>query len=267
MLRDPNALLLSIPFGETSQSISSPRYSWDSAERGHEPFVILQWTLEGEGVFEWQGKTHAVRAGEAFIAIIPEEGKYYYPKLAQEPWRVAWLNFYGALAESIFRRLREAFGPIISLPGRSAAGVMALRLAELAETRTFPDPHEASVAGYAFAVEWLRQLTRPMMQLGDPVQVAIALCAARFREPLGVKELASATGLSREHFTRLFTERTGLSPARYLRGLRVNAARQMLRRQDSPLKEVALRCGFPSVRSLRQALAPPSDTDHSPLGA
>jgi len=254
MIMDPNAVLLSMPFGDALQSISSPRYCWDSTQRGKESFVIIQWTLEGEGVFEWQGERHAVRMGEAFIAIVPEVSKYYYPKQSPEPWKVAWLNFYGSLAESLFRQLREAFGPVVPLPNRSAAGVMALRLAELAKSRAFPDPHEASVAGYAFVVEWLRQLTRPMMQLGDPVQVAVALCAARFREPLGVKELAAQTGLTREHFTRLFTERMGKPPARYLRELRVNAAQQMLRRQGAPLKEVALRCGFPSVRSLRQAL-------------
>ena len=259
MLNNPNALLLSIPFGESSQSVYSPRYYWDSAARGNESFVILQWTLEGDGAFEWQGRSHAVRADEAFISIVPENSKYYYPKQASQPWRFAWLNFYGALAESLFRQMREAFGPVIPLPDRSAAGVMARRLAELAETHTFPDPYEASVAGYAFVMEWMRQLTRPMLQLGNPVQTAIALCTARFREPLGVKELASATGLSREHFTRLFTEQTGIPPARYLRDLRVDAAQQMLRRQDSPLKEVALRCGFPSVRSLQKALNFQSD--------
>jgi transcriptional regulator GlxA family with amidase domain len=131
---------------------------------------------------------------------------------------------------------------------------MALQLAERAKTHAFPDPHDASVAGYAFIMEWLRQLSRPALQRGDPVQVALALCAARFREPLGVKELAAQTGLSREHFTRIFTERMGKSPARYLRDLRVSAVQQMMRRQNLPLKEVALRGGFPSVRSLRQAL-------------
>ena len=253
MLTDPNALLISIPFGEPLQSVSSPRYCWENNQRGRESFVILQWTLAGEGVFEWQGKSHPVRTGEAFIAIVPERSKYYFPRNSSEPWKFVWLNFYGSLAESLFRQMREAFGPVISLPGRSAAGVMALRLAELAKARAFPDPHEASVAGYAFVMEWMRQLARPRMQLGDPVQVATALCAARFREPLGVKELAAQTGLSREHFTRLFTGRTGKPPARYLRDLRVSAAQQMLRRQSAPLKEVALRCGFPSVRSLRKA--------------
>lgn len=254
MIAEQNAILLSFPFGDKLESVSSPRYRWDNARRGKEPFVILQWTLEGEGIFEWRGECHPVKAGNAFICIAPEQSRYYYERQSPEPWKFAWVNFYGPLGESLFRQLREAFGPVLPLPARSAAGVMALRLAELARTRSFPDPHEASVAAYAFVVEWMRQLTRPMLQLGDPVQVAIALCAARFREPLGVKELAEQTGLTREHFTRLFTERVGKPPARYLRELRVSAAQQMLRRQGMPLKEVALRCGFPSARALRQSL-------------
>jgi len=254
MQPSPNDLLVSVPFGCTGESISSARYSWDSALRGKEEFVILQWTTEGEGGFEWEGTSHAVRAGEAFIAIIPEQSRYFYPKQGREPWQFAWLNFYGPLAISLCRQLREIYGPVIPLPAQSTAGVMALQLAERAKSYAFPDPYDAAMEGYAFLTEWLRQLSRPAMQRGDPVQVALALCNARFREPLGVKELAAQTGLSREHFTRIFTERTGKSPARHLRDLRVTAAQKMMRRQNPPLKEVALRCGFPSVRSLRQAL-------------
>jgi len=254
MLPDPNALLISLPFGNGLTSVNSPRYYWDNAARGNETFVILQWTLEGEGCFEFKGKSWPVRAGEAFVAIVPEASAYAFPKDAAEPWKFAWVNFYGSLGVSLWRQFREVFGPVVSLPNLSPASVMFLKLAELANAGALQDAHEASAASYAFLMEWTRQLTRPMMQLGDPVQGAVALCAARFREPLGIKELAAQTGLSREHFTRLFTARTGKSPARYLRDLRVNAARQMLRRQSAPLKEVALRCGFPSVRSLRMAL-------------
>ena len=254
MIADPNALLLSIPFGKPLDSANSPRYTWNNATRGKEEFVIVQWTLEGEGSFEIGGEALSVRAGEAFIALVPERSKYFFPKLAQEPWKFAWINIYGALGVSLFRQFRTLFGSVIPLPQDSAASLLLLRLAELASTGTVPDPHEASAACYAFLMEWSRQLTRPMMQGGDPVQVAIALCAARFREPLGVKELAAQTGLSREHFTRIFTERTGKSPARHLRELRMNAAKEMLRRPSFPLREAALRCGFPSVRSLRKAL-------------
>lgn len=255
MIIDQDAILLTVPFGKPRSSAYSPRYSWNNATRGKEEFVILQWTLEGEGCFGISGKAWPVKAEEAFIAIVPEASEYYFPKQSQGPWKFAWLNIYGSLGVSLFRRFRAQFGPVVPLPRRSAAGMMFLRLAELASTGKLPDPHKASAECYAFLMEWSHQLTRPMMQAGDPVQVAMTLCATRFREPLGVKEMAAQTGLSREHFTRIFTASTGKSPAGYLRELRVNAARQMLRGQDAPLKEVALRCGFPSVRSLKRALA------------
>ena len=254
MIPDPAALLLSIPFGETLETVTSARYAWDNTLRGKEPFVIIQWTLDGEGVFEFEGESRPVRAGEALIAIVPERSSYRFPKNGAEPWKFAWLNCYGALGVSLFRQFRSLFGAVVALPIGSAAGVTFQELIELAKARKFVDSHEASLACYGFLMEWTRQLTRPLRQVADPVQLALALCASRFREPLGVKELAAETGLSREHFTRIFTERTGKSPARHLRDLRVAAAQQMLRRQGFVLKEVALRCGFPSVRSLQRAL-------------
>ena len=250
----PNDLLISIPFAEPAQSVFSPRYDWDNSRRGKESFVILQWTFQGAGCFEFEGRERSVGAGEAFIAIPPEASRYYFSRRGREPWKFAWVNFYGALGVSLLRKLREAFGPVLPLPAESAAGVMALRLAGMARKGEFADPHEASAACYGFLMEWMRQLTRPMFMSGNPVEAAIGLCAARFREPLGIKELAAQTGLSREHFTRLFTERVGKPPARYLRDLRVGAALQMLRRRGTPLKEIALRCGFPSVRSMRRGL-------------
>ncbi len=254
MLSPQNHILISTPYGCALETTQTPRYYWDNAQRGKDQFVIVQWTLEGEGMFEQEGVEHPVPPGNALIVISPEPTKYYYPKQGREPWRYRWLNFYGPLAILLFRELREAFGPVLPLPDASAAGMMAQKLAEVARARLPVDPYESSAAAYGFIMEWTRQLSRPAMEAADPVQVALALCAARFREPLGVKELAAQTGLSREHFTRVFTEATGKSPARHLRDLRVAAAQQMMRRPAVPLKEVALRCGFPSVRSLRQAL-------------
>lgn len=254
MISDPDALLISIPFGVALETRQSPRYFWNCAKRGNEPLAILQWTLEGEGRFAFQGKEHPVRAGEAFIAVVPEKSTYYFPKEAQTPWKFAWLNIYGELGISLCRQFRNQFGPVMPLPKPSPAGSIFLRLTQLANAAKLPDPYETSAMGYRLLMEWSRQLTRPLYQRSDPIQVATAICASRFREPWGVKELADQTGLSREHFTRIFTQRTGQSPAGYLRRLRVDAAKEMIQSQNFPLTEVALRCGFSSTRSLRRAL-------------
>ncbi len=254
-------LIMSAPFGEVSQTVNSPRYSWDNARRGDGLFVILQWTLEGFGAFSLEGKTWPLSSGEVFIALAPEESSYFFPKHAAEPWRFAWLNFYGPFATTLIRQFRDAHGPVLPLAPHSVAGGMFLRLADAAQKRTFPDIYEASTACYAFLMEWTRQLTRPADQDNDRVEAAITFCRSRFREPLGIKELAAAADLTREHLTRIFTARTGIPPGRYLRNLRVEAARQMLESHDAQLKEVALRCGFTSVRSLSHALAGSDDGD------
>jgi len=247
-------LLISLPFSERTDFAQSSRYFWDSRRRGKEQFVIIQHTHSGIGMFELDGMHLPVPPEHAFIAVVPEASSYYYPREATEPWVFSWINFYGNLGLSLAREFRKTFGPVVPLPHRSPAGRIYHSLVGT-ESRMAPDRHATSVACYDFLMQWARQLSEPSQRRGDPVDLALEICASRFREPLGVKELAAASGLTREHFTRIFVARTGRSPARYLRDLRVRAAREMLGRGDAPpVREVALRCGFPSVRSLRAAL-------------
>lgn len=61
---------------------------------------------------------------------------------------------------------------------------------------------------------------------------------------LGVEDLAAAAGLSPVYFARQFKLRTGSSPHRYLRSLRVKRAKELLRNDDMSIAEIALICGF-----------------------
>lgn len=218
--------------------------------------MILQWTRQGSGEFTLDGRTRVLKPDEVFIAIPPEPSVYNYPRQASEPWSYGWINLYGAFGVALAREFRRTFGPVVPLPRGSVAAERFERLLRQANRRPLPESCGLSADFYGFLMEWTRQLTHPDQAAArDPVRTAMLICQARFREPLGTKELAAATGLTREHFSRLFSASAGISPGRYLRRLRANAARQMLKEGAPLLKEVALRCGFPSVRSLQQALA------------
>jgi AraC-like DNA-binding protein len=245
--------LMSAPFGHRKQRINSTRYYWDNSAR-HGDYVILQRTISGYGGFRLDGREYEVPAGHAFIAIAPEPSAYYYPPGAGQPWELTWLNFYGRLSVELCADIRRRFGPVLPLDEHSAAGIAFEALVTQREQRVAQDPLDASLAIYRFLLEWTRELTAPSREALDPVEIVAHICQARFREPIGTKELAAEAGLSREHLSRLFTERKGLSPGRYLRGLRVRAAQEMLANGRTPLQEVALRCGFPSIRSLNRAL-------------
>ncbi len=57
-------------------------------------------------------------------------------------------------------------------------------------------------------------------------------------------DIAGACGLSVSHFSRAFRRTTGLAPHAWLLHMRVEAAKEMLRRRDAGLSIVALACGF-----------------------
>ena len=62
-------------------------------------------------------------------------------------------------------------------------------------------------------------------------------------------------GFSERHLTRVFIREVGVTPARYVEAVRVEAARGLLERSDAPLATVARQAGLGSAESLRRAFA------------
>lgn len=76
-----------------------------------------------------------------------------------------------------------------------------------------------------------------------PVQRAIALLRQHSAEKVPLDKLASAVGLSRFHFLRLFSMHLGVTPHRYQLLLRISRARALLR-SGVPIAEAAADAGF-----------------------
>jgi len=75
------------------------------------------------------------------------------------------------------------------------------------------------------------------------------LADARYREPLGVDDLARAAGLSRAHFSREFRRAFGESPHAYLLTRRLERAAALLRGTDRSVAEICFAVGLSSVGS------------------
>jgi AraC-like DNA-binding protein len=75
------------------------------------------------------------------------------------------------------------------------------------------------------------------------------LADARYFEPLGVDDLASAAGLSRAHFSREFRRTFGESPHAYLLTRRLERAAALLRTTDNSVAEICVAVGLTSVGS------------------
>jgi AraC-like DNA-binding protein len=75
------------------------------------------------------------------------------------------------------------------------------------------------------------------------------LVDARYSDPLGVDDLARASGLSRAHFSREFRRVFGESPYTYLLTRRLERAATLLRTTDRSVAEVCFAVGLRSVGS------------------
>jgi AraC-like DNA-binding protein len=229
------------------------RYRWNSYNRGGNPFVILQWTRSGAGVIEGERGQLRVPADHAFVVVAPERSTYYYPPDGREPWAFHWMNFSGALAITLFKAFQDEFGPVVFLSSQGAAAAALRRLQALVAKAGQQDRRQLSLLAYTFILEWWREASEPDKASRNGLDRAIRFCREHFREPLGVKEIASESGLSREHFSRLFSKRMKATPAAFLRNLRLREAESFLRHTHLPLKEIAMRSGFYSARHLMRA--------------
>ena len=72
-------------------------------------------------------------------------------------------------------------------------------------------------------------------------------------EDLSLPVLADQAGMSERSFSRHYAEATGLTPARAVERLRVEAARRLLSESRLPVKRISRRCGFGSEETMRRS--------------
>ncbi|WP_211222751.1 GlxA family transcriptional regulator [Paludibacterium yongneupense] len=81
-----------------------------------------------------------------------------------------------------------------------------------------------------------------------------AWIAGHLTADLSLSALAARAGMSERSFIRHYRVQTGMTPARAVERIRVEAARLLLSDSTLPIKRVAARCGFGSEETMRRSL-------------
>lgn len=87
----------------------------------------------------------------------------------------------------------------------------------------------------------------------DRIQMALSYAKENLNSDLSVESLAEAASISPRHFSRVFREETGQSPAKAIERLRVEAARLMMETTNHPIEIIARETGFGDRERMRQA--------------
>ena len=110
-----------------------------------------------------------------------------------------------------------------------------------------PEP-ERSLAAESALLGLMSAVVRELRaaEHGAPriVSVARDFVAGHLDEKLTIERIAQAAGVHPTHLARTFSSRTGETIGAFVRRLRAERAKQLLKSSSSPLSEVATRCGF-----------------------
>jgi transcriptional regulator GlxA family with amidase domain len=87
----------------------------------------------------------------------------------------------------------------------------------------------------------------------DRIQSVLAYARRNLRHPLTTEDLAAVACLSPRQFTRAFRAETGVSPAKAVEAMRVEAAKHMLEQSRLPIEAIAHTVGFTNRERMRRA--------------
>jgi AraC-like DNA-binding protein len=238
------------PFGIGEEIRIGPGYRQDGAHRRDAPHLIFQYTLSGSGRFRDRRGEYELGPGRGFLCASHDpDVAYYYPESGRTPWHFVYLGFGGQAAADLVRDLTATFGPVYDLPVEHAAIRALLAFRVYNRTRC----HMTVSAGARMVWDLLLALLSAREQGPAPapdhdlVRQVETLVRDRIGIRVTVRELAQQLRLSREHLTRDFTRRTGVSPYRYILGQKMLAACSLLKSGKVSVKEAAHRLGFDST--------------------
>lgn len=92
-----------------------------------------------------------------------------------------------------------------------------------------------------------------MDEQSDRIQKALSYAERNLHRELTVELLAEAAHLSPRHFSRSFRSKTGLSPAKAVENMRVEAARVMIEQGQQSIDIIADKTGFAGRERMRRA--------------
>ena len=228
---------------EVGRFISGPRYT--TKREGLDSYLI-KLTLSGRGILEYCGETYPVEPGSFFLIDCRKPQAYYTdPEVGH--WDVAWVHFNGVTAAAYYEAFtRAGEAPVC----RDRSGKMETILATLLHKGALPIGDAGTdIAVSALLTELLAAVVYSAGEGDTPSYPAFIREATRYLqthydEPVTLALLARETNVSKFHLQREFTRYLGVSPGAYLRGVRLNRAKELLRGTDFSVGETAAAVGM-----------------------
>ncbi len=227
-----------------------PDYTFGPVNRPGYHFHVV---MSGEGWVEVNGVRHAVHDGQIFVAKPHEVTKYGASHT--NPWAYCWITFGGEKAPYYLEQAGFPEGVNLRDCNTDPADFSSL-ISDLLDRTELNLTHDLWRLGvlYQFLGLAIRSgsgAARSAHSEYDPndyVQHGLTYIRNNFAS-MKIGEVSSSIGIDRSYFTKLFTQKMGISPMDYMILLRMREGARLLAETNLPVETIANMVGYTSVQS------------------
>lgn len=223
-----------------------PNHVFGPASR---PNYIIHYVIEGEGIYEVDGRRHVIKAHQGFL-IEPDELTYYKAN-PDNPWTYFWVGFSGTRAQDFLAdagldhehlvfsnrkedHLEKVVIDMLHEKGLSLASKYRLQALLLDFFSCLMDSTiEMPLGGSAH--EYVRE--------------AVKYIQSRFGQPIQVSDIANYLGVDRSYLYKIFRKELKMSVQEYLSVFRISNAKELLAVSDYSIEQIASACGYTDTRT------------------
>lgn len=222
-------------------------FSFDTDNRIGRLDYYLLFVTEGE-ITVWlpEGKT-VLRAGSA--VFFPPHYRYRYGKASDEYSEYLWVHFTGSCAGELLDSLGFGTLPAVCETGHvSRMKVLFGKLFDAYIEGGRLMQHQLAAVLYDILLHLGKAADFANQSAGNRLTKSLRYIYSSFDGDIRVPALAAMENLSVSRYNTLFREVTGTSPVKYLLGLRMNAACNLLLSTDLPARQVGEMVGYGDSR-------------------
>ncbi len=215
--------------------------TYGHSHKYHIGTYLLCYVEEGQGTFYFDDVPAELHGGH-FYVVYPH-AKVHYETDPAKPWTIHWLIADGVELAAILQRLQ--FSPAapylaIQQPDRLRHLFASLFL----HTKNPSLSSKMTCISLVYELFALLAEERSSSSGNSTIRRALDYIAAHYTEPIRITDLAAQLHLNNNYFTKLFYQKTGVTPMQHIRNLRFDKAAYLLKHTDLSIADVAINVGF-----------------------
>ncbi|GGD46985.1 helix-turn-helix domain-containing protein [Paenibacillus nasutitermitis] len=233
--------------------------TWGEAHYQVGPRVIdyynLHFVMDGQVELHYSNQHIVLEKGDVFAMFPGIVYRYLRSKNATN-LQMAWVSFDGPQAGELMQQCGFTAGTSYGRQVMNAELEYVLR--QIQTHPSYDARRQVELISLLYRLFSLMIRTNPSIKpVGQDVWLSssIAYMHTHYMERISVQDVANYASVHRGYFSKVFAERTGLSPVKYLQKLRMEKATELLRAGVLTIEEVALTLGYLDSYSFTHAFS------------